>query len=39
MLSPSFKVLGVGRAYRAGTMLGWYWSTPFGGTVDRTIAC
>jgi uncharacterized protein YkwD len=39
MLSASFKVLGVGRAYRAGTMLGWYWTTAFGGTVDRTIAC
>jgi uncharacterized protein YkwD len=39
MLNPSFKVLGVGRAFGAGTMLGWYWSTSFGGTVDRTIAC
>jgi uncharacterized protein YkwD len=39
MLSTSFKVIGIGRAYRAGTMLGWYWTTDFGGTVDRTIAC
>jgi uncharacterized protein YkwD len=39
MLSPSFKVLGIGRAFRAGTMLGWYWSTSFGRTADRTIAC
>jgi uncharacterized protein YkwD len=39
MLSPSYKVIGIGRAYGAGTMLGWYWTTDFGGTVDRTIAC
>jgi uncharacterized protein YkwD len=39
MLSASYKVLGVGRASRAGTMLGWYWTTDFGGTVDRTIPC
>ena len=39
MLSSSFKVIGIGRAYRANTMLGWYWTTDFGGTVDRTIPC
>ncbi len=39
MLSSSFKVIGIGRAYRANTMLGWYWTTNFGGTVDRTIPC
>jgi len=39
MLSASFKVIGIGRAYRANTMLGWYWTTKFGGTVDRTIPC
>lgn len=39
MLSPSFKVLGVGRAYNPSSMLGWYWTTDFGNTVDRTIAC
>jgi uncharacterized protein YkwD len=39
MLSASYKAIGVGRAYRAGSMLGWYWTTDFGGTVDRTIAC
>ena len=39
MLSTSYKVIGVGRAYRANTMLGWYWTTDFGGTADRTIPC
>src|ERR1044072_2177164 len=39
MLSSSYKVIGIGRAYRANTMLGWYWTTNFGGTVDRTIPC
>ena len=35
----SYKVIGIGRAYNANTMLGWYWTTDFGGTVDRTIPC
>src|ERR1044072_466644 len=39
MLSSSFKVIGIGRAYRANSMLGWYWTTKFGGTVDRTMPC
>jgi uncharacterized protein YkwD len=39
MLSASYKVIGIGRAYRANTMLGWHWATDFGGTVDRTIPC
>lgn len=39
MLSASYKVIGIGRAYKANTMLGWYWTTDFGGTVDRTIPC
>ncbi len=39
MLSPSYKVIGIGRAYNASSMLGWYWTTKFGGTVDRTIPC
>lgn len=39
MLSASFKVLGVGRAYSASSMLGWYWTTKFGNAVDRTIPC
>ena len=39
MLSASYKVIGIGRAYKPNTMLGWYWTTNFGGTVDRTIPC
>jgi uncharacterized protein YkwD len=39
MLNSKFKVLGVGRAYRAESMYGWYWTTDFGGAVDRTMAC
>jgi uncharacterized protein YkwD len=39
MLSSSFKVIGIGRAYRASSMLGWYWTTDFGNSVDRTIPC
>jgi uncharacterized protein YkwD len=39
MLSSSYKVIGIGRAFRANTMLGWYWTTDFGGTADRTIPC
>ena len=39
MLSKRYKAIGIGRAYAANTMLGWHWTTDFGGTVDRTIAC
>lgn len=39
MLSKRYKVIGIGRTYGADTMLGWYWATDFGGTVDRTIPC
>jgi uncharacterized protein YkwD len=39
MLSASFKVIGIGRAFNASSMLGWYWTTDFGGTVDRTMPC
>jgi uncharacterized protein YkwD len=39
MLSSSYKVIGIGRVFRANTMLGWYWTTDFGGTADRTIPC
>ena len=37
MLSPSYVVLGIGRAYGPGTAYGWYWTTDFGGYLDRTI--
>jgi uncharacterized protein YkwD len=39
MLSASYKVMGIGRAYNANSMLGWYWTTDFGNAVDRTIPC
>ena len=39
MLRTKLKVIGVGRAYGAGTMFGWYWSTTFGGTLDESVAC
>ena len=31
MLNPNFKVIGIARAYGAGTTYGWYWTTDFGG--------
>ncbi len=39
MLSKSYKVIGIGRSYRASSMLGWHWTTDFGGSTDRTIPC
>lgn len=38
MLSASYKVIGIGRAYAASSTYKWYWTTDFGGYVDRTIA-
>jgi uncharacterized protein YkwD len=39
MLSASYKVIGIGRAYNAAAPYLWYWTTDFGGYVDRTIPC
>ena len=39
MLRAKFKVIGIGRAYSADSMLGWYWTTTFGTTNDRGVAC
>jgi uncharacterized protein YkwD len=39
LLRPGLRVLGIGRAHRAGTMLEWYWTATFGGTLDRSTAC
>jgi uncharacterized protein YkwD len=39
MLRAKLKVIGVGRAHRAGTTFEWYWTTTFGGTLDRSHAC
>lgn len=37
MLNPNFKVIGISRAYNAGSTYGWYWTADFGGVVDQTI--
>ena len=36
MLNPSFKAIGIGRAYGASSTYRWYWTTDFGGVVDST---
>ena len=38
MLRSTFKVMGVGRAHDPSSMLGWYWTADFGGTVTRTMS-
>ncbi len=35
MLRANLRVIGIGRAYGEGSMLGWYWSTTFGAGVRR----
>jgi uncharacterized protein (TIGR03437 family) len=37
MLNPSFKVIGIGRAYGPASSWGWYWVAKFGGHVDATL--
>ena len=39
MLRAKLKVIGVGRAYGAGTTFEWYWTTTFGATAGRSAAC
>ena len=39
MLNPNYKVIGIGRAYSASSAYRNYWTTDFGGYVDRTIPC
>jgi uncharacterized protein YkwD len=39
LLNPSLKVIGIGRAYNASSMLGWHWTATFGGKLDRTLPC
>jgi uncharacterized protein YkwD len=39
MLRASYRVIGIGRAYGADTMLGWYWTTTFGAGRERGVAC
>lgn len=37
MLRADFAAIGIGRAYVAGSPSGWYWTTTFGGEVDRRV--
>ena len=37
MLNAKFKVMGVGRAHDGDSLLGWYWTADFGGTVTKTM--
>ncbi len=39
MLSARHRVIGIGRAYGAGTLLGWYWTATFGRSTSRGSAC
>ena len=39
MLDANYKVIGIGRAYRATSTYKWYWTTDFGSITDRTMAC
>ena len=38
MLNSHFKVIGIGRAYKAGSRYqGWYWTTDFGGELEQGV--
>lgn len=37
MLNPSFKAIGIGRAYNPRSSYHWFWTTDFGGVVDRAL--
>jgi len=39
MLRAKFKVIGIGRAYGADSMLGWYWTTTFATATRGAVAC
>jgi uncharacterized protein YkwD len=39
MLRAQLKVIGIGRAYRADSMLGWYWTATFGAGRSPAVAC
>ena len=36
ILNPTFKTMGIARAYKSGAPFEWYWTNDFGGTVDAT---
>ena len=39
LLRAKLTMVGIGRAYAADTMLGWYWSTTYGARRERGAAC
>jgi uncharacterized protein YkwD len=39
MLSPNFKAIGIGRAYKSTSTYKWYWTADFGGYVDAAVSC
>ncbi|MBA3268536.1 MAG: RICIN domain-containing protein [Acidimicrobiia bacterium] len=39
MLSPSYTVMGIGRAYQPTSTYGWYWTNTFGVTDDGGTPC
>jgi len=38
MLNSAFVAIGIGRAYSGNSMYGWYWTTDFGGYLDKPIS-
>lgn len=39
MLNGDFRAIGIGRAYDKGSKYGWYWTTTFGGAVEKEVSC
>jgi uncharacterized protein YkwD len=37
MLDPSYRVIGIGRAFNSGSQFKWYWTNTFGGHVDEVM--
>jgi hypothetical protein len=35
LTNPSYRAIGIGRAYSGGSQYGWYWAADFGGVLDR----
>lgn len=38
MLNANYKVIGIARAQNSSSTYNWYWTTDFGGTVDKTVS-
>ena len=39
MLDGDFRAIGIARAYDRNAKYGWYWTTTFGGDVEREVSC